>query len=548
MDSTLTGLLERSARSSRPCELHLVKEGRTLPLDDLVAESQCFAAGLYDHGVRPGDRVGLILRNGAGFLHTLLGAVYAGAVPVPLALPSSFGDPGVHAAHVHRVALDCGMRHLVVGPEVLRPGERLTEVVADTGLRLLTEEALAGSDTRLAVPSAPDGIALIQYTSGSTSAPKGVVLTHRNVAAGLAAIRLGTRMTEADTMAVWLPLFHDMGLFSLLAGLTSCSRAVLWQPARFVREPVKWLTEFAEFGCTICPAPNFFYDGLLDVADRLAGTGLDLSSWRLAVNGAEPVQRRTVEEFTRRFAEFGLRDDAMFPVYGMAEATLAVTFSRVGGKPRVIWVDREELSVRGRAVPADEGTASARALVSVGRAVPGIRVRVAAEGAADTPEGTVGEIEISGTPVTSGYYRHSEPGRFTADGWLRTGDLGFLLEGELYVAGRHKDMIIIRGANYYAEDAEDAVRDLPDVYRNRCVAVPLAQEDHEGMALVVETKLTEPERRADLVRAVRARLRSALGLENVRVQLTDPHTLPRTSSGKVQRRQVKAALTAAHSS
>lgn len=540
-ENTLTGLLEDAARSPFSPQLRLPRSGRTLSLHEVLVQAQHTAGDLYDQGVRRGDRVGMVLQNGPGFVRTLLGVMYAGAVPVPLALPVSFGGLDAYGAHLRRVTLDAGMRHLVIGPELARLASRLSAAVADAGATVVPLESLPGDRSRLSVPSDPDDLAFIQYTSGSTSAPKGVALTHRNIVAGLAAIRCASRLGGTDVLGVWLPLFHDMGLFSLLSGLVSCGTVVLWQPADFVRDPAVWLREFAAFGCGVCSMPNFAYDYLLGVADQFTGTGLDLSAWRLACNGAETVQPHTVLRFAERFAEFGFRESAICPVYGMAEATLAVSFSRVGQPPHITWVDREELAARGRAVAAVPGGAGSRALVSVGRAVPGVEIRVRADDAL-VPDGTVGEIEITGPPVTRGYHRGAGADRFTPDGWLRTGDLGFLQRGELCIVGRSKDVIIVRGSNYYAEDAEALARDLPDVYRNRCVAVPVELDGEERLAVVAETKLEDPARRTELVRAVQNALRSALGLPGAVVRLVPPHRLPRTSSGKVRRSVVRQAV------
>jgi acyl-CoA synthetase (AMP-forming)/AMP-acid ligase II len=543
METTLTELLERrAAETVSPT----IQQPGTAPvsLPDLLMQGQFVAGGLLIRGVRPGDVVGMALANSPAFLSALLGVMYAGAIPAPLALPSSLDGSAGYLAHLQAIAADSGMTHIVAGPELCRLARRLPAPLAKARLRLIEAEEAAANSTRLCVPADPDDLALVQYTSGSTSAPKGVMLSHRNIVAGLHAIAAAARVTPADVGACWLPLFHDMGLFSVLTGLAASSGVVLWRPGSFVRDPVGWLTQFAGLGCTLCPAPNFCYDYLLSVAPRLAGSGLDLSRWRIAFNGAEPVQARTVEEFARCFGPYGFRGEAMFPVYGMAEATLAVTFPEVGRAPRITWVDRAALTKDHRAVPAGPGSVGARALVGLGRAVSGVRVRVSDERGSPLTERTVGEIQITGVPVTAGYLRRPRGDAFTADGWLRTGDTGFLADSELHVVGRIKDVIIVRGINYYAEDAEAIIRTLPEVYQHRCAAVPAGAGDRDGetLAVVVETQLADPERRAELARLARAELRAGLGLGDVDVHLVGPHQLPHTSSGKVKRRLVQAAL------
>lgn len=542
METTLIDLLERRAREPDPPDIR-VPGAEPLSLDALLTHSQLMAGGLFSRGVRPGDVVGVALANGPLFLSALLGVMYAGAVPAPLALPSSLEGPVRYVAHLGAIAADSGMTRIVAGPELCRLTGRFAGPLAEAGLRVVGAEEIAAAGTRLSMPADPDDLALVQYTSGSTSAPKGVMLTHRNIAAGVHAIGTACRATRDDILACWLPLFHDMGLFSVLTALTSTAGVVLWRPGSFVRDPAGWLSRFAAMGCTLCVAPNFCYDHLISAAPALADGGPDLSRWRLAFNGAEPVQARTIEEFTRCFEPYGFRREAMFPVYGMAEATLAVTFPEPGDGPRITWVDRAGLT-QGRAVPAQAGSAQARALVGLGRAVPGVRVRVGDEDGSALPEHTVGEIQITGVPVTEGYLRRPRGDTFTADGWLRTGDTGFLADGELHVAGRIKDVIIVRGVNYYAEDAEAIVRTLPDVYLHRCAAVSSAAggPDMETLAVVMETRLDDPERREELARLARAELRAGLGLGDVDVHLVRPHQLPHTSSGKVKRRLVQATL------
>jgi acyl-CoA synthetase (AMP-forming)/AMP-acid ligase II len=292
----------------------------------------------------------------------------------------------------------------------------------------------------------------------------------------------------------------------------------------------------------VCAAPNFFFEHITQAADDLPDGSVDLSAWRLAYNGAEPVNACTIERFTRRFADAGLRAETMYPVYGMAEATLAVTFPGVGDPPRVLSVDRSELGLDGRAVPVEPGSNRSRLVVGVGRAVPGMRLRIVAPDGRTAPEGTVGEIQISGPSVTSGYHRYPLDASHTPDGWLRTGDLGFLDDEELFVVGRIKDVVIVHGINYYAEDAEALVRDAAGVFGKRCAAVSTTIEDGtEMLALVAETPIEEPAARDELARALRALLSAGLGLPAV-VHLVAPHTLPVTSSGKIRRLRVRDRL------
>jgi fatty-acyl-CoA synthase len=539
MSDNLLDLLEARAARGGPA-LGVTDTGEVFTLSELLAHSRRAAAGLHRRGVEPGAAVGLVVQNDASFLRTLLGVLYAGAVPVPLALPFAFGGLDEYSAHLRRIVADCDMRHLVIGHQMRRVQGRLERVL--TATVLVDADDLAAGTAERAIPADPDSLALLQYTSGSTAAPKGVELTHRNVTAGLHAIRVASRLRRTDVLGAWLPMFHDMGLFSVLSALSAGGMVWLWQPGAFVRHPAQWLAEFAARGCTLCAAPNFFFDYLNRVADEILKQPIDLSRWRLAYNGAEPVNARTIEQFHRNFTGVGLRPETMYPVYGMAEATLAVTFPTVGETPKVLSVDRTELGRGGRVVKVDTGSDESRLVVGVGRAVPGVQVRIAAEGGGVAGTGVVGEIQICGAPVTAGYHRLPRDVSHTQDGWLRTGDLGFLLEGELYVVGRIKDVVIVHGTNYFAEDAEALVRDVAGVYRKRCAAVPAMSENGvETLALVAETQIEEPQGRAELAHALRVRLHRGLGLPAL-VHLVAPHALPQTSSGKIRRLRVRDRL------
>ncbi|MFY1672734.1 AMP-binding protein [Plantactinospora sp. WMMB334] len=533
---TVTELLERAAAADRG-EVVIAETGERATLPELLAAGRMAAAELRRAGVRPGAPVGLITDNEMVFFPAFLGILYAGAVAVPLAIPSAMGGVEAYSEHLRRVLADSGMRHVVASRRCRRIlVGRTPELPA--GVHLVPAEELPAGEERLVEPGGAESLAVIQYTSGSTLAPRGVMLTHHNVVAGLGAIGEGCALTADDIAGLWVPLFHDMGLFSTLAALTHGLRVVLWRPATFVRRPAEWLEQFAGYGCTVTTAPNFCYDYLVDVADSVRGD-LDLSGWRLALNGAEPVNARTVELFQGTYAGRGLRPHVILPVYGMAEATLGVTFSRAGAAPDVFWLDRADALATGRVVPAAPGTPGARPLVGVGRPVRGVRVRVGGDGA---PEDVFGEVEITGEPVTAGYFRRPTGELFTADGWLRTGDQGFLHRGELYIAGRIRNMVVIRGNNYYAEDAEAIVRDLPGVYRRRCAAVGGEDERSERLVMVVETGVESSDQRHRLTSLIRSELSAGLGLFDIAVHLVPPQTMPRTSSGKVQRAKVRASL------
>jgi fatty-acyl-CoA synthase len=481
-------------------------------------------------------RVGLLLSNGEPWVRALFAVMRLGATAVPLPLPVAFGGADAYVDHIRRVADDAALDTVLVDGAF---GQKVLERVAS---------ALAGAAhgpvwlINVAAPSdvaAPDFApgeraelpAVIQYTSGSTSRSRGVVLTAGNVGSCLSTMADRTGLDERDRLSLWIPLFHDMGLFSLLTGVRTGGSVILWRPADFVRKPMKWLTEFAALRGTGLPAPNFFYDHLVAAASvEGIPAGLDLSAWRFAINGAEPVQLRTVNAFARTFTGSGLRPDVMHPAYGLAEATLMVSFPELNAPVRSITVDRDQLAAGNQVRPVADG----RTLVSCGHPVPGMTVRIAS-GEAMCPAGTVGEVQISGPAVTSGYLNlpaAEQP--VTSDGWLRTGDLGFLLDGELYLVGRIKDLIIIRGQNYSAEDVEEIVRTTPGVDRRVCAAFASVRDGQERIVVLWETSLeaADAEGMAD---RIRARIGEQLGFGATQVITVPPVSIPHTTSGKVKR-------------
>ncbi len=499
-------------------------EDATLRYDALAADSRSVAAALVGLGVRPGDRVGILSTNAPEFFEALFGVARAGAAAAPLALPLGT-DLADYATRIQRIVAAAGMTHIVVSHRI---AARITPALATLGPEIVNSADLLG-EAPVPMPDVPvTAAAIVQFTSGSTAAPKGVVLTHANVWHCARSITEAIRLGPDDVHGSWLPLFHDMGLFGALTGLFRGIPLHLWSPAGFVRRPARWLEAFAQVRGTISTMPNFGYDALLDAVAAERAADIDLSAWRVAFNGAEAVQPTSVAAFLERFAPSGFRPATMVPAYGLAEVTLVATLPPSGRAPVVEWVDREELVVSGRAVPG-----TTRGLVGLGHAVPGMAVRIGG----GEPDGTVGEIQLRGVMATSGYLG-GEP-LFTDDGWLHTGDLGFLREGELFFTGRLKEMITVAGRNVYPLDVEDAARDVEGVHKGRCVAV--AQDDPERVVLVAETTASG-EDRAALVARIRAAVAARADLPGVAVHLVSPRTIPRTSSGKLRRLDMAARL------
>ncbi|MFF2352696.1 AMP-binding protein [Kitasatospora sp. NPDC058115] len=490
------------------------------------------------HAELPVRRVGLLMANGEPWVRGLLALLRLDAAAVPLALPVAFGGMDAYAEHLRRIAEDCGLDAVLVDGSL---GARILDRVRAAVPHVRFIDIAEAPARRSALPPTGEGgstPAVVQYTSGSTSAPKGVVLGHANVAAGLDAIAAGTGWSPDDHLGLWLPLFHDMGLFSLMNALRRGSRVHLWQPGDFIRRPLRWLTEFAAAGATALPAPNFFYDHLTAAAaDRGVPDGVDLSHWRFAGNGAEPVQLRSLRAFQAAFGPYGLRENVVQPQYGLAEATLIVTSGAPFAPYRAVTVDRSRLGPGESVVPLPEDAEHARTVISCGPAVDGIGVRIAAPGRRGEllPEGTVGEVRIGGPSVTPGYLGLAPQRQpFAPDGWLCTGDLGFMIGGELFVIGRIKAMAVVHGRNYYAEDVEDTVRTTPGVDRRHCAAFVRDADGEERMVVLWETA-HGTERAEEVGRAIRDRLVERLGLGAVEIRAVAPSSIPFTSSGKVKR-------------
>ncbi|HXA42089.1 MAG TPA: AMP-binding protein [Candidatus Solibacter sp.] len=505
---------------------------------DLAARSRSWAAALAGAGVRRGQLVGVLLGNESRFIPLIVGAWRAGAAVAPMPIPGSFASSDAYAGHIGAMVADGGIEHVVYDPRPLPDLERLMAATPGAGW-IAVGDGGNGEDDAPERPVEGEALAVVQYTSGSTSAPKGVELTHANITAGFAAYAAATGIGEGDCWGVWLPLFHDFGLVSTLTALSVGAGACVWPPATFLRHPGRWLADFGRRRLTHYSGPNFSFDLMRESYAPDLFDGIDLSAWRVAVNGAEPVNPLTVDRFHQRFAGHGFSAETMVPGYGMAEATLAVTVPRLGAGPRVLSVSRRALAARGHAEPVAEGDPDARSVVSVGRPVPGIELRIVDQLDETLGEREVGEILVKGPAVTRGYRGHAAAARF---GWLPTGDLGFIADGDLFIVGRSKDTIIVRGTKYHPEDVEPLVREVEGVHHGRCAVVARGETD-ERLAVVAETHVDGDEL-GRLRAGIRTRLVRGLGIAEIDVYLVATRTIPVTSSGKTRRRVLRRHLEA----
>ncbi len=502
-------------------------------LDTLVRAA---AVDLEKQGVGPGDRVVLCLGSPATFLSFFIATQALGAIPVPLPSVSDFQAPAAFRERVGGVMADCEPRVVVV--DSARGLERESgadgPATIDTSARVAAPGVATPSAFRL--DRAFHETAFIQYTSGSTGSPKGVVVTHRNLVSNMRASAEGARFGPDNRSLSWLPLYHDMGLVGgLLLGLYLGIDTFIMPTKAFVGRPDSWLRAMSRFKATFTCAPNFAYNILARRLPASAVEGIDLSSWRLAFNGAEPVNLSTLEDFGSRFAAAGLSRESLFPVYGMAECTLAVAFPSPGAPVRREVVDRDLLARTGRAVTVDIASPTGIAFASVGRALPGHAIRILNPGgAAELPERQLGEVAVSGPSVSPYYFRkdgpQDEPRRE-----LRTGDLGYVANGELYIVDRIKDLLIIAGRNYVPSDIERVVSEVPGVRYGSVVAFALRGGDGTDELYLVVGSEPRSSVDADLRQLVSARVHERFGLAARDIVLVKPGMVPKTSSGKIKR-------------
>ncbi len=503
-------------------------------------ESAAIAGGLRSRGVAPGDTVALMLPTGLDFLRTFMGTLVARAIPVPIYPPARLDRLAEYAERQAAILADAGVKLLVTVSRA-RPVATLLRPAVPSLADVVTADELAASGSPLhAAEGRGADPALIQYTSGSTGQPKGVLLTHDNLLANLRAIAAGLALAPTDVGVSWLPLYHDMGLIgSWLLCLHHAVPLTLLPPTAFLARPERWLWAIHERRATLSGAPNFAYELCARRLPDAAIEGLDLSCWRVALNGAEPVSPATLDRFAARFGPCGFHREALLPVYGLAENAVGLSFPPLARGPRVDRVSRLPLERDARAIPAAADDATAVELVSVGSELPEHEVRIVDDSGHDLGERSVGRLTFRGPSATSGYYRNPEataaitlPG-----GWLDSGDLAYRAGGEIHVCGRRKDLIIKGGRNLAPQEVEQAAADVEGIRRGCVVAfgMPSPALGTEALVVLAETRVAEPAARERLVDAVIARVAEAVDVPPDQVVLVAPGTVPKTSSGKLRR-------------
>jgi fatty-acyl-CoA synthase len=540
--ATFTEAIDYAARSAKGLNFHDARGQleRVYPYSELRADAVAMAYRFAAAGVAKGDRVALVAETGPEFAALFCGAIYAGAWPVPLPLPTTFGGKDNYIEQL-AVQLSSADPTMLLYPAEI--AEMAGAAAARQGCVGIDWESFATRDAaETALPEADaDDICYLQYSSGSTRFPTGVAVTHRALLHNLYGHAETMHLGEGDRGVSWLPWYHDMGLVGCFLSLIASQISVDYlKTEHFARRPLAWLDLISRNqGATLSYSPTFGYDicarrisSQSNVAERF-----DLSRWRLAGNGADMIRPDVMQSFVNAFADAGFKASAFTPSYGLAEATLAVTVMPPGEGIRVELVEEERLS----GTPRDlSRPARYRAIVNCGKPLPDMEVEIRGEKGDIRKDHQIGKVWCRGPSVMHSYFRNEQATReCLVDGWLDTGDMGYTAEGYLFVVGRAKDMIIINGKNHWPQDIEWAVEQLPGFNHGDIAAFAIEMESgEETPAVLVHCRVSDPEERIRLRDTIRDKVRSITGMNCV-VELVPPRTLPRTSSGKLSRAKAK---------
>jgi acyl carrier protein len=503
---------------------------------DLFHRAREHAAGLQERGIGPGDAIALMLPTGSDYFVCFMAIVLCGAVPVPIYPPARATQLEEHIVR-HTAILENAQAKALITFSELGVLASLLRARVSTLREVLVPGQIESRETRQWFVAGSNDVALLQYTSGSTGEPKGVVLTHANLLANIRAMGDRMRVDSHDVLVSWLPLYHDMGLIGAwLAPLYYGLPLVVTSPLAFLARPERWLWMISRYHGTVTAAPNFAYARCAGRLPQEVLDGLDLSSLRFAFCGAEPVSPESLRAFASRFAAYGFDARALAPVYGLAENALAVTFPPPLRGLKTDPVARDLLSERGEAKPAKDAK-NAIELAACGYSLHGTELRIAGENGEALDERRIGRIEFRGNAATRGYFRNAaQTAQLMHDGWLDTGDLGYLAEGELYVTGRVKDMIIRGGRHFFPYELEEAIGKLPGVVHGG-VAVcgrPDAQGGTERLVIIVESAWNDEAARTLLKTSINEATIVCFGAPAEEIALVAPDTILKTPGGKIR--------------
>lgn len=540
--ATLGEALDYAATGVRGLNFHDARGTlvRPYPFAELRDDALVQARRLIAMGIQPGDRIALIAETGPEFASLFFGTVYAGAWPVPLPLPTSFGGAQSYIDQL-KVQLDSCDPVLLLYPDELAQMAGESARIADVRGVSFGEIAAADAPEAPLPAAGADDIAYLQYSSGSTRFPHGVAITHRALLNNLAAHSHGMALIDSDRCVSWLPWYHDMGLVGCFLSVVANQVSTDYLKTEdFARRPLAWLDLISRNqGTTLSYSPTFGYDicARRMSSQTRASDRFDLSRWRVAGNGADMIRPDVMQNFVDAFADAGFRASAFLPSYGLAEATLAVSIMPPGEGIVVELVEETQLS--GMETGADRPQRF-RAIVNCGKPVRDMEVQIREEDGTPLPERAIGKLWCRGPSVMEGYFRDPEAtAACMADGWLDTGDMGYMSDGYVYIVGRAKDMIIVNGRNHWPQDIEWAVEQLPGFKAGDIAAFAITTPGgEETPAVLVQCRTSDAEERQRLRDAIRDRVRAVTGMNCV-IELVPPRTLPRTSSGKLSRAKAR---------
>jgi 1-acyl-sn-glycerol-3-phosphate acyltransferase len=541
--ATLTEVLDWHVREhgGRVHVVVLEGDGRESALSyrQVSERARTIALGLQQRGLQPGERVAIMLPTGEAFFAAFFGILYAGGVPCPIYPPARMSRIEEHLRRQARILDNARAAMLIAPPEAAAVG-RLLRLQVESLRSLETVDELESVSSQGALRHTPQAndMALVQYTSGSTGDPKGVVLTHANVLANIRAMGEAMEAGSSDVFVSWLPLYHDMGLIGAwLGSLYFAAPVAVMSPLAFLVRPQTWLWAMHRHRATLSAAPNFAFELCLRKIEDSMISGLDLSSLRMVANGSEAVVPDTLRRFTERFGRYGFRAEAMAPVYGLAENAVGLAFPPLGRRPVIDRIERKELARHGRAAQTTADVPDAIELVACGRPLPNHQIRIV-DANGEVGERREGHLQFRGPSATSGYLDSPEKTRELFDGpWLNSGDLAYAAGGDIFITGRSKDIVIRAGRHIYPEEIETAVGNLEGI-RKGCVAVfgsTDARAGTERLVVVAETRLTEAGALAALRQRVAETAARLLEAAPEEILLVLPGSVPKTSSGKLRR-------------
>jgi len=509
----------------------------------LLECSRKVAAGLLELGLQKEETVAIMLPTSESFFYAFFGVLLAGGIPVPIYPPVRPDKIEEYALREAAILNNAEVRILITFTQV-EALSRLLQVFINSLRAVTTVEMLMKSKHKVPhIVAHQDDSAMIQYTSGSTAAPKGVLLTHANLLANIRSVCKAANITPKDVGVSWLPLYHDMGLIgawfcSLYQGIP----LTLMSPLTFLNRPERWLWAIHYHRGTLSAGPNFAYELCIRRIKDEDIVGLDLSSWRLAFNGAEPINPRTLEGFIKKFAPYGFRAESLYPVYGLAECSVAVSFPPLNRKPLIDVIKRDVFEKEGRAIPVETKDNNFLEFVCCGQPIPDHDFRIVDENRQELPERHVGLLQFYGPSAMQGYFRNSEAtNAIYHEGWWDSGDFAYIANGEVYITGRQKDIIIKGGRNLYPQEIEEAAAQVSGV-RKGCV-VAFGVEDvkwgTEKLVVVAETAETNKKHQETMEDEILEKVSLIVGVPPDEVRMVVPRTIPKTSSGKLQRAATK---------